>query len=244
MNTLPQIGTVRESFLCNRLCGDACQNSAKSKVKRALVNNYQQICLLFLFYVFLPLMKGRELDIIKPAGELIMEKMSQLGVSQVELASRCRAHVQTISAVLKGQRDITIPLSLKIDAALGLEQGTVAVAQTEYQISVEARRQKVHDMKSRKMEILKKIKIAGGLWSYRGIPENLDDDSIIEAALVHMDLEDMPMLLEIWSKSHLKQVWKERLVSQGSRMNVLNYILAVKFFGVHHPDNYLARYAR
>ena len=59
----------------------------------------------------------------------------------------------------------------------------------------------------------------------------------------NLDLEDMPMVLGIWSKSHLKRVWKERLVCQGKRMNILNYILAVKLFGVKHPDNYLARYA-
>ena len=29
-----------------------------------------------------------------------------------------------------------------------------------------------------------------------------------EAALVHMKLEDLQMLLKIWSKSHLKRVWK------------------------------------
>lgn len=169
--------------------------------------------------------------------------MVSLGISQVELASRCGEHVQIISAILKGQREIPVSLSLRLDYALELDPGSVAIAQARYQVSIEMCRQKVQDMHGRKMEIVKKIKAAGGLWSYQGIPEHLDDDSIIEAALVHLDLEDMPMLLNIWSKSHLKRVWKERLVSQGKRMNILNYILAVKLFGVKNPDNYLARYA-
>ena len=188
-------------------------------------------------------MKVQESHIVQSAGEVVRERMAQLGISQVELANRCGEHVQTISAVLKGQRDITIPLSVKMDAALGLEVGAVAFAQAKHQVAMEVQRQKVQDMQSRKMAILKKVKAAGGLWSYQGIPEHLDDDSIIEAALIHMDLEDLPMLLDIWSKSHLKRVWKERLVSQGKRMNILNYILAVKLFGVKRPDNYLARYA-
>ena len=75
-------------------------------------------------------------------------------------------------------------------------------------------------------------------------PSLSNNDSIIEAALVHMELEDLPLLLKLWSKSHLKRVWKERLVSQGKRMNILNYILSVKLFGVKHPDNYLSRYAK
>ena len=91
-----------------------------------------------------------------------------------------------------------------------------------------------------KQTILEKIKANGGFWSNCGfIPTSLDDDSVIEAALVHLDMEDLPLLLEIWDKSHIKQVWKERLVSQGKRMNILNYILAVKFFEIQNPDDYL-----
>ncbi len=47
----------------------------------------------------------------------------------------------------------------------------------------------------------------------------------------------------MWSKLHLKRIWKVRIVRQGRRINMLNYILAVKLFGVKHPDNYLSRYA-
>ena len=183
-------------------------------------------------------------NIVKPVGVMVRERMASLGISQVELASRCGEHAQIISAILKGQREIPIPLSVKIDSALGLDFGSVASTQTKYQVSREIQQQKLKDIRSRKMDILMKIKTAGGLWSYKGIPDHLDDDSIIEAALVHMDLEDMPMLFVIWSRSHIKRVWKERLVSQGKRMNILNYILAVKLFGMKHPDNYIYRNAK
>lgn len=183
-------------------------------------------------------------DNVFPAWVVIRDRMAGLGISQVELASRCFAHPQTISAILKGRRDIPISLSLKMDLALNFEPGTVAIAQAKYQVAEEMKRQETEDMQSRKMDILAKIKAAGGLWSYRGIPEHLDDDSVIEAALVHLDLEDVPMLFKVWSRSHIKRVWKQRLVSQGKRMNILNYILAVKIFGIRQPDNYLLRYAR
>ena len=100
------------------------------------------------------------------------------------------------------------------------------------------------NMKDKRLVILQKIKARGGFWSYQGIPESLDDDSVIEAALVHLDLEDLPLLLEIWDKAHIKRVWKDRLVSQGKRMNILNYILAVKFFDIQNPDDYLKRNAK
>ena len=154
---------------------------------------------------------------VQSASEMIRARLTHLGVSQVEL-------------------------SVRMDAALSLAPGSVALAQTRYLVDGEMREQNIPDMESRRMAILELIKAAGGLWSFQGIPEHLDDDSIIEAALVHMDLGDMPMLFQIWSKSHLKRVWKERLVSQGKRMNILNYILAVKIFGVSNPDQYLERY--
>ena len=53
-------------------------------------------------------------------------------------------------------------------------------------------------MQDKRQTILEKIKANGGFWSYCGfIPTSLDDDSGIEAALVHLDLEDLPLLLEI-----------------------------------------------
>ena len=196
-----------------------------------------------MLFVFLQMMNEQGRHNLQSAGEIIRERLAIMGISQVELANRCDEHVQVISAILNGQREIPIPLSVKLDYALELEQGFIAVAQARYLASQEARNLKIPDMQSRKRAILKKVKAAGGLWSYQGIPGHMGDDDIIEAALVHLELEDMPMLLQIWSKSHLKRVWKERLVSQGRRMNILNYILAVKLFGVSHPDKYLIRYA-
>lgn len=178
------------------------------------------------------------------AIDLIRNRISEMGISRAELAARCGEYAQTISAIMHGRRDIPISLSIKMDIALGLQKGTIAKAQTNDLVAKEIRRIRLQDMQIRKMAILEKVKAAGGLWSYQGIPEHLDDDSIIEAALVHLDLEDIPMLFQIWSRAHIKRVWKERLVSQGRRMNILNYILAVKVFKVKHPDNYIARYAR
>ena len=99
-------------------------------------------------------------------------------------------------------------------------------------------------IKDKRLVILQKIRAKGGFWSYRGIPEDIDDDSVIEAALVHFNIEDLPLLLELWSKDHIKQVWKERLVSQGKRMNIRNYTLAVIFFEIKNPERYLKRNAK
>lgn len=175
-------------------------------------------------------------------GEIIRGRISELGISQMELAARVGEHFQTISAIINGRREATVPLSVRMDEALGFSPGTLALAQTRYQVEKEVAENRPDGMSQKRQLILEKIKANGGFWSYQGLPDSPDDDAVIEAALVHLDLEDLPLLLEIWGKAHLKRVWKERLVSQGKRMNILNYLLAVKLFGIHNPDKYISRY--
>jgi plasmid maintenance system antidote protein VapI len=177
-------------------------------------------------------------------GEVIRGRITELGISQTELAARVGEHFQTISAIINGKREATISLSVRIDEALNLPSGTIAMAQTRYLVSKEISEKQTESMKEKRHIILEKIKANGGFWSYQGIPESLDDDAVIEAALVHLDLEDLPLLLGIWSKAHIKRVWKERLVSQGKRMNIRNYTLAVNFLEIRNPEEYLKRNAK
>ena len=162
----------------------------------------------------------------------------------MELATRVGEHFQTTSAIINGKREVTIPLSVRIDETLGFPYGTIAMAQTRYQVEKEVNGKQSESIKEKRHIILEKIKANGGFWSYQGIPESLDDDAVIEAALVRLDLEDLQLLLGIWSKAHIKRVWKEHLVSQGKRMNIRNYTLAEKFFEIQNPEEYLKRNAR
>ena len=177
-------------------------------------------------------------------GEIIRNRLSELNISQTELAVRVGEYVQTISAIICGKREITIPLSVKLDKELDFAPGTIAVAQTRFLVDRELEGKQMESKQEKKMLIMEKIKDNGGFWSYSDIPQHLDDDSVIEASLIHLDLEDLPLLLGIWSKAHIKKIWKERLVSQGRRMNILNYILAVKLFAINNPDKYITRYAK
>ena len=197
---------------------------------------------IFGFYIFAAMQSGGNIS-VPSVGEVIRGRIIELGISQIELAARVGEHFQTISAIINGKREATIPLSVRIDEALELPSGTIAMVQTRYQVEKEVKERQLQSIKEKRRIILEKIKANGGFWSYQGIPDNMDDDAVIESALVHLDLEDMPLLFGIWSKAHIKRVWKERLVSQGRRMNILNYILALKLFGIQHPDKYISRYA-
>ena len=199
--------------------------------------------IIIVLYIFAA-METRNVITEATVGGMIRDRLAELNISQTELAVRVGEHAQTLSAILCGKREMTIPLSVRLDEELGFEPGTLAVAQTRFLVEKELSNKKMESKDEKRMMIMQKIKDNGGFWSYSGIPQTMDDDSVIEASLVHLDLEDLPLLLGIWSKAHIKKVWKERLVSQGKRMDILNYILAVKLFAINNPDKYITRYAR
>ncbi len=49
-------------------------------------------------------------------------------------------HPQTLNAITKGKRNLNTPLALKIEAKLGLEEGTLAILQTYFDINEEKRK--------------------------------------------------------------------------------------------------------
>jgi hypothetical protein len=69
-------------------------------------------------------------------------------------------------------------------------------------------------------------------WSYAnadGVP--LNDDLLIEMALVYLDLEDINRLFTIYPYESVKRVWEERVVRQNNRYKELNMLLAALYFG-------------
>lgn len=99
-------------------------------------------------------------------------------------------------------------------------------------------------MTDKRKTIIDRIKKNGGFWSYSEPPYGLDDDSVIEAGLIYLELEEMHFLFECWKYSRIKRIWKERLLKQGDRMNILNFILAVKVFNIKRPEQYIKKYSQ
>lgn len=67
-------------------------------------------------------------------GKIITSFLKETNMSQRELAKRIGEHYQTLNAIIKGKRDIPIPLSVKLDEALHFEQGFFAIIQTYYNL--------------------------------------------------------------------------------------------------------------
>ena len=79
------------------------------------------------------------MDIIKAykgiaPSKIIAYSLKEKAMTQRELAHLTGEHFQTINAIINGKRDISIPLSLRLDKVLGYEEGFFAIIQTYYQL--------------------------------------------------------------------------------------------------------------
>lgn len=70
---------------------------------------------------------------IRP-GKIIEWHLKQKHLSQRELAEKIGEHYQTINAVIKGRRNLTVEISLKLDSFLGFDDGFLYMLQGYYEV--------------------------------------------------------------------------------------------------------------
>jgi len=89
-------------------------------------------------FVYISSMK-REYDKYKGIhpGAVLQRELDKRNLAQRPFAQSLFEHPQTINAIIKGKRDLNTALALKIESALGLEEGSLLVLQTYYDIKKE-----------------------------------------------------------------------------------------------------------
>lgn len=167
----------------------------------------------------------------------IKEALKQNCLSQKEAAKAVGLSYQNLSSALCGKRDIPMKESFLLDELLGFSQGYIHTLLTRQKISENKSHLKDTPYFQNRKAILKKIKENGGFWSYDGIPENISNDDLIEEGLLHLDFEDFHLMFENWTESHIRKIWKKRLLTQGKRLNTLNLLLEILFFNNKQDGN-------
>lgn len=98
-------------------------------------------------------------------------------------------------------------------------------------------------MKSKKgikSELERKLHKANAFWSYdKSSCHNLSDRDLIRYVLIHLDLDDINLLFDIYPKKLVKQVWLEELVPQGDYLISMNLCFALLYFDIKKPLQYL-----
>ena len=102
-------------------------------------------------------------------------------------------------------------------------------------------------IKRRKNLLLRKLKKENAFWSYAPASvtfRNVDDDTLIEKVMLHLDIDSINQLFEIFPKTHIKRVWQTRLCPLEPYYNGLNRMLAYIYFDIKNPDRYIAQQSR
>lgn len=109
-----------------------------------LKKKYKQKCLHLHMFEKLAILKG-----LHP-GLFIEHELKKRNLSKRQFALSLQEYPQTIGAITKGNRAMNTNLSLKIEKALGLEEGFLMVLQTFYDIKLEKQKnsnKKIPDLK-------------------------------------------------------------------------------------------------
>jgi addiction module HigA family antidote len=85
----------------------------------------------------------KELDLFKGIhpGVVLGRKIKDRGIKKSRLALDCREYPQTINAITSGKRNMNTALALKLEKALGLEEGFFMILQVYYDIKEEKNKQ-------------------------------------------------------------------------------------------------------
>ena len=87
-------------------------------------------------------MANTELSILKGLhpGIVLDRKLKERDLAKGPFALSINEYPQTLSAITKGKRGMNTPLALKIERALGLEEGYFMMLQVYYEIKEEKRK--------------------------------------------------------------------------------------------------------
>ncbi|MDT0677303.1 helix-turn-helix transcriptional regulator [Autumnicola musiva] len=70
-------------------------------------------------------------------GLVLKRELKKHSIKQRPFAMAIKEHPQTLNAIINGKRNLNTPLALKIEKKLGLEEGTLAILQTYFEIERE-----------------------------------------------------------------------------------------------------------
>lgn len=91
-----------------------------------------------------------------------------------------------------------------------------------------------------KKELLAKLKKEHCFWSFNESSiKDIPDDILIEKALLHLDLDEINLLFQIFPFKKIKQVWLDHLIPQGKYLYTLNRFFAWYYFKSKRPDAYI-----
>lgn len=151
---------------------------------------------------------------------------------QSDIAKAIGVHRQLLSSVILEKRELSMPLALKLESFFNLPEGKLIKMQVDCSITRYKKRLKI--------ELVKELLSANAFWSYTNVSaEYIPDDELIEKTLIYLDLKDIAKLFELYKRDYIRKIWKEKMVIQGDYLFNLNVMIAMLYFNIREPEQYL-----
>jgi plasmid maintenance system antidote protein VapI len=174
---------------------------------------------------------------MKRVGKHIQSLIFKGGYSQSDIAREIGVPRQSISYVIAGRRELSIPLALKLESFFNLREGELLKKQAAD--SIRKYKQKI------KNELIERLSAVNAFWSYADVSkEDIPDDELIEKVFIQLDLADIAKLFELYQRDYIRKIWKEKMVIQGDYLFDLNVMIALYYFNIKQPEKYLKRVER
>ena len=91
-----------------------------------------------------------------------------------------------------------------------------------------------------KRGLINRLKKANAFWSYQADAiKDMPDDILVELVMLHLDLDDIDKLFDIYPYKFVKKAWIENVVAQGEMYYVLNKFFAWYYFKMKKPGAYV-----
>ena len=88
--------------------------------------------------------------------------------------------------------------------------------------------------------LIKRLKKENAFWSYNQKSiKDVPDDILVELVMLHLDLDDIDKLFELYSSKQIKAMWIKNVVALGERYYVLNRFFAWYYFRAKRPGAYV-----
>lgn len=96
-----------------------------------------------------------------------------------------------------------------------------------------------------KRKLIEKLFEVSAFWSYSNLSEEqVPDEELIEKVFVHLDMPEIALLFKIYSREYIRKVWRNQLAIQGDYLFNLNVMIALYYFNIRKPEEYLHRIER
>ena len=96
-----------------------------------------------------------------------------------------------------------------------------------------------------KRELIEKLFQVSAFWSYSNLSaEQVPDEEMIEKVFIHLDMPEIALLFKIYSREYIRKVWRQKLAVQGDYLFNLNVMIALYYFNIRKPEQYLHRIER